>query len=65
MHTRASTAALRRLLSHVRYGVLPTSRNEELVAGDADPVGAYVGAMDLLDDLAACAGVAEVGRSGL
>jgi methylenetetrahydrofolate reductase (NADPH) len=32
MHTRARTAALRRLLSHVRYEVLPTSWIEELVA---------------------------------
>ena len=123
MLTPARTAALQRLLSHVRYEVLPTSRIEELVAtnlpsgstvtvtaspskgleatvalaerlavggydvvphlaarmisgrtelaevadrlrqvgvttifvpaGDADPVGPYVGAMDLLDDLAA------------
>ncbi len=135
MLTPARTAALRRLLSHVRYEVLPTSRIEELVAttlpsgstvtvtaspskgleatvalaerlaargydvvphlaarmisgrtelaeisdrlrrvgvttvfvpgGDADPVGAYSGAMDLLDDLAALGNpFAQVGITG-
>ena len=135
MLTPARTAALRRLLSHVRYEVLPTSGIEEIVAtnlpsgstvtvtaspskgleatvalaerlaargydvvphlaarmisgrtelaeisdrlrrvgvttvfvpgGDADPVGAYVGAMDLLDDLAALGNpFAQVGITG-
>lgn len=135
MLTRARTAALRRLLSHVRYEVLPTPRIEELVAtnlpsgstvtvtaspskgleatvalaerlsargydvvphlaarmisgrtelaevtdrlrrvgvttifvpaGDADPVGAYAEAMDLLDDLAAIGNpFAQVGITG-
>jgi hypothetical protein len=77
MHTRARTAALRRLLSHVRYEVLPTSRTEELsVLGseEMNVAGLHLFTFNQVAETEAWrrdrlarlgAGVAEVGRSAL
>jgi len=77
MLTPARTAALRRLLSHVRYEALPTSPTEELSVLGGEEMN--VGGLHLVtfnpvieaeawrrDQLARLgAGVAEVGRSAL